>query len=171
LLQTLPTCDHNVVRAGRGPKAVTASRSIKSAESAFCLPDLRQSAAPTVAPVWRIRAIGWLADGSNSPPPSAGGPRNDPSPIPSWDRFSGFATSDANGYLRRMPRKPIELPPAVAHRFVDDMRAFFAEKNAIKHDEIAARQLHVLRNYNPPRAKKLRLSDVHEMFLQMKDHA
>jgi hypothetical protein len=70
-----------------------------------------------------------------------------------------------------MPRKPIELPPAVARRFVDDMRAFFAEKNVIKHDEIAARQLHVLRNYNPPRAKKLLLSDVHEMFLQMKDHA
>jgi hypothetical protein len=41
-----------------------------------------------------------------------------------------------------MPRKPIELPPAVARAFVKDMRAFFAEKNAIKRDEIAARQLH-----------------------------
>jgi hypothetical protein len=70
-----------------------------------------------------------------------------------------------------MPRKQLEVPPAVARAFVEDMRAFFAEKNAIKRDEIAARQLHVLRAYDPPRAKKLRLSEVHEMFLQMKDHA
>jgi hypothetical protein len=27
-----------------------------------------------------------------------------------------------------MPRKPIELPPAVARAFVKDMRAFLAEK-------------------------------------------
>jgi hypothetical protein len=50
------------------------------------------------------------------------------------------------------------------------MRAFLAEENAIKRDEIAARQLHALRPYNPPRAKKLRLSDVQEMSQQMKDH-
>jgi hypothetical protein len=61
-----------------------------------------------------------------------------------------------------MPSKPIELPPAVAKAFVKDMRAFLAEENAIKRDEIAARQLHLLREYNPPRAKKLRLSDVHQ---------
>jgi hypothetical protein len=36
-----------------------------------------------------------------------------------------------------MPRKPIELPPAVARAFVKDMRAFLVEKNAIKRDEIA----------------------------------
>jgi len=40
-----------------------------------------------------------------------------------------------------MPLKPIELLPAVARRFVEDMRAFHAEPNAIKADEIAARQL------------------------------
>jgi hypothetical protein len=44
-----------------------------------------------------------------------------------------------------MPRKPIELPPAVARRFVEDMRAFFTEISSIKKDEIAARQLHALR--------------------------
>jgi hypothetical protein len=38
-----------------------------------------------------------------------------------------------------MPRKPIELPPAVARAFVKDMRAFLVEKNAIKRDKIAAR--------------------------------
>ena len=47
-----------------------------------------------------------------------------------------------------------------------DMRLFFAEPNAIKRDEIAARQLSALRPYNPPRAKKLRQ---HKMFLQMRD--
>jgi hypothetical protein len=69
-----------------------------------------------------------------------------------------------------MPRKPIELPPAVARVF-EDMHAFLKEENAIKRDAIAARQLHALRPYNPPRAKKLRLSDVVEMFLQMRERA
>jgi hypothetical protein len=38
----------------------------------------------------------------------------------------------------------LELPPPSARAFVDDMRAFFAEKNRYKQDEIALRQLHVL---------------------------
>jgi hypothetical protein len=67
-----------------------------------------------------------------------------------------------------MPSKPIELPPTVARRFVEDMRAFFAEKNGIKADEIAARQLPALRQHY---AGKLRLTDVKEMFVQMRDHA
>jgi hypothetical protein len=54
------------------------------------------------------------------------------------------------------------LPPKVAKAFVKDMRAYQAEPNAIKRDEIAARQLRALQPYNSPRAKKkLRLSDVH----------
>ena len=57
-----------------------------------------------------------------------------------------------------MPRKPIELPPKVAKAFVADMRrAFFAAKDSIKKDEIAARQLHVLRAYQGPREKPLKL--------------
>jgi hypothetical protein len=39
-------------------------------------------------------------------------------------------------------RKPLDVPPAVARAFVEDMRAFFAEKNRYKQDEIALRQLH-----------------------------
>jgi hypothetical protein len=31
-----------------------------------------------------------------------------------------------------MLRKQLELPPAVARRFVEDMHAFFAEKNSIQ---------------------------------------
>ena len=45
------------------------------------------------------------------------------------------------------------------------MRAFHAEPNAIKRDEIAARQLHGLKQRY---AGKLRLSDVKEMFEQMR---
>jgi hypothetical protein len=67
-----------------------------------------------------------------------------------------------------MPRKPIELPPDFARRFVEDMSGYFAETNLIKRDEIAARQLHALRQHY---AGKLRLTDVKEMFLQMRDHA
>jgi hypothetical protein len=54
-----------------------------------------------------------------------------------------------------MPLKPIELPPAVARRFVEDMHAFHAEPNAIKAGEIAARQLHALQQHY---TGKLRLS-------------
>jgi hypothetical protein len=67
--------------------------------------------------------------------------------------------------------KPLEPPPEVARGFFKDLRAFLAEKDAIKADAIAARQLHALRQYQRPREKKLRLSDVKAMFLQMKDHA
>ena len=52
---------------------------------------------------------------------------------------AGFAFRGAPAYIRRMPRKPIELPPAVARAFVRDMRAFFADKDSIKRDEIAPR--------------------------------
>jgi hypothetical protein len=67
-----------------------------------------------------------------------------------------------------MSHQPIELPPVVVLRFVEDMRAFFAKKSTIKADEIAARQLHALRQHC---AGKLRLTDVKEMFLQMRNQA
>ena len=46
-----------------------------------------------------------------------------------------------------MSRKSLELPPAAARRFVEDMLAYFAEPNGIKRDEIAARQLCVLKQH------------------------
>jgi len=69
-----------------------------------------------------------------------------------------------------MPRKPIELPPEVARRFMEDLRAFFAEKNQIKRDGIEARQRHLLLEHMPAKTK-LRLTDVIEMFVQMRDQA
>jgi hypothetical protein len=55
---------------------------------------------------------------------------------------------------------------AVARRFVKDMRVFHAEKNRIKADEIAARQLHALKQYY---SGKLKLTDVKAMFVEMRD--
>jgi hypothetical protein len=67
-------------------------------------------------------------------------------------------------------RKPIEPPPDVARSFVEDMRAFLMERDAIKRDEIAARQLHALNEYCEPGQPKLRLSDVKKMFERMRDY-
>ncbi len=61
-------------------------------------------------------------------------------------------------------RKPIELPPEVACRFIADMRAFFAVKDGIKRDEIAARQAWLL---NPFQAlgldRRVPIHSPHEM--------
>ena len=83
----------------------------------------------------------------------------------------GLAMAGSNYYLRTMPSKHIELPPRVAEAFVRDMRAFFKAKVQLKQDEIASRQLHAHAAFQRPREKRLRLADVKEMFVQMKDHA
>ena len=70
-----------------------------------------------------------------------------------------------------MQRRPLDLPPDVARAFVKDMRAFFAENNAIKRDEIAARQLSALNAYRGRQENPLRLSDIETMFEAMKDKA
>jgi len=60
-----------------------------------------------------------------------------------------------------------ELPPEVAQAFVRDMKAFFAcGHDTIKADGIAAMQLHALKQHY---SGKLRLTDVKEMFVQMRD--
>ena len=70
-----------------------------------------------------------------------------------------------------MPQKPLDLPMKVAKAFVKDMKLYFAEPNAIKRDFIVGLQLQALRPYNPRYGKKLRITDVIEMFHEMKDHA
>jgi hypothetical protein len=66
-------------------------------------------------------------------------------------------------------RTPFNLPPEVAQRFVVDMRAYFNEPNAIKRDEIAARQLYVLQEYRRPHERRIRLADVKQLFALMRD--
>ena len=64
-----------------------------------------------------------------------------------------------------MPRKPLQLPPAVARDFVREMRAFFAAKGQLKQHEIAARQLHLLKQHY---TGKLKLTHVADLFLKMR---
>jgi len=65
---------------------------------------------------------------------------------------------------------PLNLPPNIARAFVEDMRAYFAEEDRRKRDEIALRQLHVLREHQGPREQALGLSDVKAMFLHVRNH-
>ncbi|WP_298106319.1 hypothetical protein [Bradyrhizobium sp.] len=70
-----------------------------------------------------------------------------------------------------MTRKPLEFPPAVAKSFVADMNAYFKEQDGHKRDVIAVRQLHALKEFQGPRERPLRLSDVKRMFVLMKNRA
>lgn len=65
--------------------------------------------------------------------------------------------------------KPLEIPPDVARVFMGWMHAYHAEKNQIRRDAIAAEVAARLQDYLPPRAKKLRLTDIRELFQRMKD--
>jgi hypothetical protein len=60
--------------------------------------------------------------------------------------------------------------PAVARSFAKDMRAYHATNDTIKREEIAARQAWLLSEHLGPREKKLRLIDVRQMFVEMKDY-
>jgi hypothetical protein len=62
-------------------------------------------------------------------------------------------------------RKPIDLPTAVARALVEDMGAFFAAPNQIKADEIAAHQLHALRQHHNGKLEP-KLTDERETFLR-----
>jgi hypothetical protein len=44
----------------------------------------------------------------------------------------GLSQTADNQSIARMPRKPIDLPPDVARRFLEDMHAFFSEPNPIR---------------------------------------
>jgi len=68
-----------------------------------------------------------------------------------------------------MARKPLELPPEVGRRFMADLRAFHAEDNPIKRDEIAAHQVRALNEHRRPRDPKVRLADVKRLFELMRN--
>jgi hypothetical protein len=68
-----------------------------------------------------------------------------------------------------MPSKPLNLPLQIAKAFVRDMRAFHAEKSPIKRDEIASRQIHVLRQYQGKTERPIKLHQVKQMFEELRD--
>jgi hypothetical protein len=80
---------------------------------------------------------------------------------------SGFAIAAAGAIFGRCASRS-KIPSAAARAFVKDMRTFHAAKTGLEKDEIAARQLNALRDHLP-RGAKLRLTDVHELFLAMKE--
>ena len=67
-----------------------------------------------------------------------------------------------------MPRKQLEIPPEAAAAFVRDMKAFFKASGQLMQDEIAAKQVWLLK-LHLPRGTNLRTSDVKELFLQMRN--
>lgn len=66
--------------------------------------------------------------------------------------------------------KPLDLPAAIAHTFVEDALAYFDEADQIKRDVIAVKQLHALKQLQGPQEKPLRPSDVKKMFVEMRKH-
>ena len=66
-----------------------------------------------------------------------------------------------------MLRQQLELPPEVARGFVRDMKAYFKAEGH-KRDEIAARQRSALSEFQGPRERALRVTDVIKMFNEMK---
>jgi hypothetical protein len=49
------------------------------------------------------------------------------------------------------------------------MKAFFAAKDSLQKDEIAARQIHVLRQYQPKSERPIKLHEVRGLFRAMRD--
>jgi hypothetical protein len=62
-----------------------------------------------------------------------------------------------------MPRKPIDLPSRIC--------SFLAEENHTKRDEIAIRPHVALNEHLGKRQRPLRVTDMKEMYLHMKDQA
>jgi hypothetical protein len=65
-------------------------------------------------------------------------------------RTCRVAISALAPYLRAVPRKQLDVPPAAARAFVKDMRAVQAAATVFERDETAARQLDALRKHLRP---------------------
>lgn len=72
------------------------------------------------------------------------------------------------GDALRVVKWNFDVSPEAARSFVEDMCAYHAEKVAHKRDEIAARQASLLSEHLPTRTRKLRGSEVAEVFELMK---
>jgi hypothetical protein len=68
---------------------------------------------------------------------------------------------------RSCPESPSNYRPQ--SRPASSATAYFADKTTIKRDEIAARQLHALKQHLRSTDKELKMTDVREMFRQMRD--
>jgi hypothetical protein len=64
-----------------------------------------------------------------------------------------------------LKRKALDIPSDIAHRFMSDMQAYFAEPNKLKRDEIAGGTLRMLKEHY---AGNLRMPDVKRMFEEIR---
>jgi hypothetical protein len=88
-----------------------------------------------------------------------------------WLKLAETAEAQRKSKGLAVMRNPPDLPPAITPAFIKDMQAYFTEEDGLKRDVIAVRQLNTLKELQGPHEKKLRLSDVKEMFEQMKNQA
>jgi hypothetical protein len=70
--------------------------------------------------------------------------------------------------ISAMVRKQPEIPPEADKAFDRDLKACFKAKDLLKHVEIAAKQGWLLQQHLPRRTK-LRISDLKELFLQIRE--
>lgn len=62
------------------------------------------------------------------------------------------------------------IPPEVTRQIIEDMHRYFAAgAGAFQQDAIAAETLHRLKPYERKFGSRLRLNDIKELFVQMKD--
>ncbi len=85
--------------------------------------------------------------------------------------FAVHALQERSRIARLYNERLFDLPPEVASRFVEDMRAFLIEKDAFKRDEIARRQLRALSQYQRSRENELCLADIKQIFLASNEQA
>ena len=78
--------------------------------------------------------------------------------------FAAHALQERSRVARPYGEQCFDLLPEVASCFVKDMRAFLAEADVLKRNEIATRQLHALRQFQRPGEKELCLGDIKQMF-------
>lgn len=67
-----------------------------------------------------------------------------------------MARLNGDSGLMRVAKWNYDLPPGAARRFVADLRAWHAEKNSHKRDEIAARTAWLITEHQPRRAQHIR---------------
>ena len=66
-----------------------------------------------------------------------------------------FMGRERQSGVLRMVRWNFDIPPDAARDFVADMRAYHAETDGHRRDQIAARQARLLNDHLPPKSKRM----------------
>jgi hypothetical protein len=90
-----------------------------------------------------------------------------PTRTPAVARAKPSTGRDRQSGVFRMVRWNFDIPPDAVHDFVADMRAYHAEEDGHRRDQIAARQARLLNDHL--KSKRMTASEVGEVFILMKD--